>query len=156
MGLVQSDYVIQQVSAAALDPALCNPVLPRTSETGPHRTQCQRPNPSRNLNTLFRVAIKDQELCGWLQWKCFSSLLDDPQTRRVPRHIEVQNLATVMADDEKAVEDPERHGGHSEEIHRGNRFSVIPQEREPLLCRFGISRGPPHPTRNRSFANIEP
>jgi hypothetical protein len=37
MSHIENDHVIEQVAAAAANPTLCNPVLPRTSEAGPLR-----------------------------------------------------------------------------------------------------------------------
>ena len=51
------------------------------------------------------------------------------------RHIEVQDLPPIVANDEKAVEHAERNCGHSEEIHRGDGFAVIPEEGQPTLGR---------------------
>jgi hypothetical protein len=74
----------------------------------------------------------------------------------MPRNIEMQHAPTTVADDEKAAEDAEGYGWHSEEIHGGNGFSVIPQKRTPSLGGLWICCGSSHPTGNRPLGNIEP
>src|SRR5271170_2803417 len=72
------------------------------------------------------------------------------------RDVEMQDLPAIMADDEKAVEQSERNARNREEIHRCDGFTMISQKRKPSLCRLGIPRRAPHPTRDRCFGNIEP
>src|SRR6266478_9872141 len=43
--------------------------------------------------------------------------------------IEVQDTPTVVTDDEKAIERAEGDRRHSEEVHRGNRFTVITEKK---------------------------
>ena len=47
--------------------------------------------------------VKDEELGRGLIRIGFTQLLDDPSAGRIPRNIEVQDAATVVADDKKAV-----------------------------------------------------
>ena len=107
-------------------------------------------------NPYFGVPIKDEKLGRGLKRKCFPQLLNDPSGRRMPRNIEMQHAPTTVADDEKAVEDAKGYGWHGEEIHGGNGFSVIPQNRKPSLGGLWICRGSSHPTGNRPLGNIEP
>jgi hypothetical protein len=65
--------------------------------------------------------------------------------------IEVQDTPTVVTDDEKAIERAEGDRRNSEEVHRGNRFTVITEKRKPAPGRLRISRRPFHPTRDRSL-----
>ena len=41
------------------------------------------------------------------------------------RHIEVQNLAAVMPDNEEAIENTEVHCGRGEQVHRRDSFPVV-------------------------------
>ena len=74
----------------------------------------------------------------------------------MPRDVEVDDATAIMADDEEAVEYSESDSWDREEIHRRNRFSVISQEGEPALGALRISRRSLHPSRDRSFGNVEP
>lgn len=89
-----------------------------------------------------------RERC-WMEWKCFSQLLDDPQTCRMLCDIEVQDTPTVVTDDEQTIEHAEGDRRNSEEVHRGNRFRVITEKGKPVLGPLRISRCPFHPTRDR-------
>jgi hypothetical protein len=60
-------------------------------------------------------------------------LLDNPRARWLPGHIEVEDAPPVMSDDEKAVEHAKGQCWHGKEIHRGDGFTVIPQECIPSL-----------------------
>ena len=60
-----------------------------------------------------------------------------------------------MADDEEAVEHAERDRRDGEEVHRRDSFSMIAQKGEPMFGWLGISWCSPHPTRNRSFGDID-
>ena len=71
-------------------------------------------------------------------------------------NIKVENSPTVMTDHKKAVEKAKCYGRNSEEIHSGDGFTMVSQEREPTLGWFGIPRRASHPTRDGSLGNIEP
>ena len=60
-----------------------------------------------------------------------------------------------MADNEKAIQNTKGERWDGEEIHSGNGFPMIPQEREPSLRRIWISRGSPDPPRDTPFREIE-
>ena len=53
----------------------------------------------------------------------------------ISRHIEMQDLTPVVADDEKAVQNTKRERWDGEKVHRGNGHAVVSEERQPLLER---------------------
>jgi hypothetical protein len=53
-------------------------------------------------------------------------------------NVAVQNPPPVMGDDEEAIEHAESQRRHGEEVHRGNRFSVVIQESSPTLAGSGF------------------
>ena len=71
------------------------------------------------------------------------------------RDIEVQDAPTIVADDEKAIENAERDRWDGEEIHRSNGFPMVVQKRKPALCWFGIPGCPAHPSGDRSLRDIK-
>jgi hypothetical protein len=73
----------------------------------------------------------------------------------ISRHIAMQDLAPVVADDEKAVQNTKRERWDSEEVHRRNGLTMVSEERQPLLCRIWISRGSPTPSRDAPFREIK-
>ena len=71
------------------------------------------------------------------------------------RHIAMQDLTPVMADDEKAVQNTKRERWDGEKVHRRNGLAVVPEERQPLLHEIWISRDSPDPSRDTPFREIE-
>jgi hypothetical protein len=63
--------------------------------------------------------------------------------------IRVKDATTVVADDEKAVENAESKRGYGEEVHRGNGLAMVPQERQPALRWVWSSGRSPKPSRDR-------
>ena len=67
----------------------------------------------------------------------------------------MQDTPTVVTDDEKTIERAEVDRRNSEEVHRGNRFTVITEKGKPAPGWLRISRRPFHPTRDRSLRDIK-
>jgi hypothetical protein len=73
----------------------------------------------------------------------------------MPRDIEVQDAATIMADDKEAVEDAEGQRWDRKEVHRSDCFTMITHERKPAFCGLGVSRRFAHPAGDGSLGNVE-
>ena len=71
MTFIQGNDVIQQIVAATTDPTLRHAVLPRTFEGSPHRNHPQRSNGGRDLQTVFRIPVEDEEPRSQPKRKCF-------------------------------------------------------------------------------------
>jgi len=71
------------------------------------------------------------------------------------RHIAMQDLTPVVADDEKAVQNTKRERWDGEKVHRRNGLAMVSEERQPLLDGIWISRGSPDPSRDTPFREIE-
>jgi hypothetical protein len=123
---VQSDHVIQQGTPADLNPTLRNSILPRTPQRSADALDFHRSDRSGDLRPILGVTIEDDEPWSRPKWKRFPQLLDDPQVRRMPGDIEMQDAPTTVADDEEAVEHPESDRWNREEVHRGDGFPVVP------------------------------
>src|SRR5580704_2569587 len=149
------DDMIQQIASATLDPSLREAVLPRTLERGPHRVHLQGSNRNGNLDSIFAITVEDEKSRSRFKRKRLPQLLNDPQTRRVLRDVEVQDPPTVVAEHEEAVENSKGDRGNSEEIHRRDGFPMIAQKGEPAFGPFGISRCSFHPARNSPLGKIE-
>lgn len=61
---VHSDDVIEQITAAALHPALGHSVLPGTPDRGSHAGDWQGANGSKYFWPVFLIVIEQQELRG--------------------------------------------------------------------------------------------
>src|SRR5256885_13298953 len=73
----------------------------------------------------------------------------------ISRHIEVQDLTPVVADDEKAVQNTKSERWDGEKVHRSNGLTMVSEERQPSLHRVWISRASPDPSRDTPFREIE-
>src|ERR1700691_4390935 len=155
MLLVDRDYVIKQVPATTLDPALGDAILPGTLVGRLNRIDPHRSYRDGNFQPVFCVSVKDQESGNGVEREGLSQLLHDPHARGMLGDIEMQNLPSIVADDEEAVKHAKCDCRNREEIHRGDRFSMIAKEREPAFSRFRISWRLSHPTGNGSLRHLE-
>src|SRR5258708_19391932 len=78
---------------------------------------------------------------------CFSQLLYNPKCMGISRHVEMQDLTPVVADDEKAVQNTKRERWDGEEIHCSNGLAMFSEERQPSFRGIWISRSSPDPPR---------
>ena len=77
------------------------------------------------------------------------------QAAGVTGDIEVQNLATAVADNEEAIKHTERNGGYRKQVHGGDRFTMVLQKSEPKFGGLTISRRSAHPAGNGSLGDVE-
>jgi hypothetical protein len=120
--------VIQEITSATPYPTLCDSILPRTFERGADRIHPQGSNRCGDFQSILGITIKEDEPRSGSKWKCFSQLLDDPRACRMLCDIEVQDTPAIVTDDEKAIEHAEGDRRNSEEVHRGNHFTVITEK----------------------------
>jgi hypothetical protein len=111
MAFIESDDVVEPIAAAASHPALGNRVLPGTLDRGLHASNLPSAKGSGNLQSILLIVVEEQEPGRGLVGKCFAQLLDDPTAGRIRGDVEVQDATTVMANDEKAVEQVESDDG---------------------------------------------
>src|SRR4029077_19324974 len=102
------------------------------------------PKPPR-LQTLHRGRVGP----------CFSQLLFNPKCIGISRHIEMQDLRPVVADDEKAVQNTKRERWDGEEIHCRNGLTMVSEERQPSLHGIWNSRSSPDASRDTPFRELE-
>jgi len=155
VAFVNCNDVIQEITPATPYPTLCDSILPRTFERSAERIHPQGSNRYGDFQSILGITIKDDEPRSGSKWKCFSQLLDDPRACRMLGDVEVQDTPTVVTDDEKAIERAEGDRRNREEVHRGNRFTVIAEKGKPAPGWLRISRRPFHPTRDRSLRDIK-
>lgn len=125
--------------------------MPRTFS--PRRTQ-KPTDPSQKLLSVDLVAIPDQVLRRLVKGKRLDDLLGGPGGRWSIGDVEVHDLSTVVAHDQKAVKEAKCHCRNDEEVDRGDLRCVVLQERAPALRR----RWPPlrHVLRNRRLRDLVP
>ena len=72
----------------------------------------------------------------------------------ISRHIEMQDLPPVVADDE-ALQNTKRERWDGEESHCRNGLAMVSEERQPSFHRIWISRSSPDPSRDTPFRELE-
>jgi hypothetical protein len=97
---VDRNHMVEQIAPATLDPAFGHPVLPGTLIGRLNRIDLHRSDGNWNLRAVFRVAIKDEESRTGVEREGLSQLLHDPPARRVLGDVEMQDLPSVMTDNE--------------------------------------------------------
>src|ERR1035441_6323711 len=124
--LIQDDHVIQQVSSATPDPALCHTVLPRTAKGRAGGMAPQVSHLRNHIRSELLVAIEQKESVRRHARPCLPQLLQDPESIRTPGQVETQNLSPVVADDEETVQDSKGERWDREEVHGCNGLAVVP------------------------------
>ncbi len=155
MTFVERNHVIQEVAAAASDPALGNAILPGTANRCPDGGELHGFYGGIDLTAELRIMIENQILPPVIVGKRFPQLLRDPTTGWMLGDADVQNTAAIMADDEKAVQQPKGNRRHGEKVHRSDSLAMIPEKCLPALRGFGIARRSVDPARDRALGNIE-
>jgi len=69
--------------------------------------------------------------------------------------MEMQDAATIMADDKEAVQDAEGQRWDGEEVDPSNSFTMITQERKPAFRGFGVSPRFTHRAGDRLLGIVE-
>ena len=104
MPLIQDDHVVQRVASANSHPTLRNTVLPRTAKGRAGWLGSHAPHSRNHAGAKLCVSVEYQESVRLFVGPRLSQLLHNPKRTGISRHIEVQDLTPVMADNEKAVQ----------------------------------------------------
>ena len=99
--------------------------------------------------------IQYEELGNRFVREGLAQLLRNPGARRMTRDIAVQDAATIVADDEEAVQHAESKRWHRKEVHRGYGFAVVAQKSKPTFSRLWASGRSPHPAGDAGFRYLE-
>jgi hypothetical protein len=180
VAFIEHDYVIEQIAAARADERFGHATLPRALDAGSFGLDPAVPDRINNVVAKVRATIEDQVAGRRVIRKRFAQLLRHPRAGRMTRHVEMQNLAptvgdneeaienskrqsrhseevhpSVMGDDKEAIENTEGERWHSKEVHRCDDFTVILQERLPSLCWLRISGRSSNPSQDGPLRDIE-
>lgn len=97
--LIRNNQMVEQVSTSVTNPMLCNPILPRASETDPFRLDLQGLDGTDDLFIEVRGAIENQIPWGGIASKRFPQLLYNLDTVWMAGGFPVQNSPSVMRND---------------------------------------------------------
>src|SRR4029450_4220267 len=101
VSFIDSDNVVEQVTAAASHPALGHTILPGTFERGPHGVYFQGSNGCRDLRPVFFIPGMNQRPRSCPKRKRLPQLLDDPTARRMLGDVDVQDTPAIVMDDKE-------------------------------------------------------
>ena len=93
--------MIEKLSATASDPASRDSILPGACRTDAHGFYAICSHHIGDLLAEFGITIQDPVAVPTRFWKCFSQLLHYPGAGWVLGDVEVENLASIVFDDEK-------------------------------------------------------
>jgi hypothetical protein len=98
MNVIEDDQVIEKLSATASDPAFRDPILPRAYV---HAFYAVRFQHIGNLPAKLGITIQDRVAVRTRFRKGFSQLLHYPGAGWVFRDVEMENLVSIVFDDEE-------------------------------------------------------
>ena len=105
MVFIKYDHMIEQFAPTAADEPFRNAILPRASEASPFRLDAEALDGVDCVAFEIRGPIKDQVFGSAIVGEGIAQLLRHPCACRVLRGIKMKNPASVMGDDDEAVED---------------------------------------------------
>src|SRR5258708_32017732 len=123
MAFVEYDDIIEQISSAISNPAFSYAVLPRASEAAPLWPDAETLHRADDFLIEIRSTVEDQITGCRVVRECFSQLLRDPSTARIPGDVAVNNPAPVMGNHEETVQDTKGQCGHGKDVHRSDHFT---------------------------------
>ena len=101
MALVEDNEVIQTFPADSPNDALDIGVLTRAPRCDGTFFHSQTANPFSKVISVDGIAVTQQVLWRRLPWKGFNELLRGPFGRWMLRHIKVDDLPSIMAQDDE-------------------------------------------------------
>ena len=93
---IHRDDMVEDLAAAASDPSFGGSVLPRRLNARPFGLKSGGLQEGNNISIEDRIVIQNGVAIRSRLRKGFAQLLHDPIGRRMPRHIEVQDLAAPV------------------------------------------------------------
>ena len=115
MAFVEDDDVIQTLSANAANDALGIGIPPRAPRCDRAFLHPQTAYAFSKLASIDGITIAQQVLRHGLPWKRFNELLRRPFARRMLRHIEVNDPAPIVGQDNQHEQHAQSHRGDGEE-----------------------------------------
>src|ERR1700743_184111 len=105
MPFVEHDDITEQISSAVSNRAFCYAVLPRASEAAALWLDTETLHRADHFLIKIRSTVEDQIVGCRVVRECFSQLLRDPSTARMPGDVAVNNPSPVMGNHEETVQD---------------------------------------------------
>ena len=155
MTCTENHDVLKELATAVADPPLRGSVLPWAAKRSANGFCARCFDELDDRSAKDEVAIEDEIFRSGVVGKCLTQLLNNPSRRRVERGVEVNDVPTAVLDDEEAVQQPERSGGHGEQIHGGDIVFMVAQESHPSFQLVGLRGTPRQVSRHRDLGDDE-
>jgi hypothetical protein len=154
MSLIKDDDLIQQLAADGADQALHEGTLPGRTRRRHNFLDVQAGQTAPYFLCEDAIAVADEITRRRLEGEGLPQLPAHPFRSRRRRDLEVDDLASLVAENDEDVEQAKGHRGNDEEVHRGQRADVVGQEGTPgLRGRFAMTR-PPHVLGHGRFGDL--
>jgi hypothetical protein len=131
MSLIKNDHMVEKFSATTSNPAFRDSILPGTLEACSFGFDFAGYKEIHHIFAELCVSIQYRILVGTWFRECLPQLLDNPRACRLFRNIKMEDPAATMFNNEEAIQDSEREGWHSEEVHGRDDFPMILQKSSP-------------------------
>jgi hypothetical protein len=110
---VIENQVIEKLSTTVSDPAFRDSTLPRARRAYAHGFYAVRCQHIGDLLAKLGITIQDRVTVRTGFRRCFSQLLHYPGAAWVFCDVEIENLASIVFNDEETIQDSEREGRHA-------------------------------------------
>ena len=117
MALIENDDVIQTLSPDRADNSLYIRILPGRARRRDHLFDTQTLYPGPKPLTIDTIAIVQEIARSRLKGESFHQLLSSPFRRRMVRCVEVNDLSTLMSQNNKDIQDSEGSRGDGEKVY---------------------------------------
>ena len=152
-GFVENDHVIQAFAADRTDHTLNIRALPGRTRRTEDLSNVHGVELLLKGISINSIAITQQITRCSIVGKGFNDLLGGPFGAGVSRHVEVNDTAPVVADDDEDKQCLEEDRGHREEVYGNHLSHMIVEERSPgLRGWFPISE---HVLADGSLGNVD-
>ncbi len=152
MGLIQDHEVVQAFATDGPDHPLHEGILPGRAWGDKDLANPPPLDSPRELRPVDPVSITEQVRRGRVVWKRLDDLPGGPDRRGVVRDVDVDELATVMPQDDEDEQQAEGDGRDNEEVDGDDVAEVGLQKGAP---RRGVTWGrPPHVPGHRELGDV--
>jgi hypothetical protein len=128
-------------------------LFPEHDDIGRSVSDTHRANTPGECFAVGPISIA-QDICwGPFPRTGLNDLLGDPLGGRMRCHPHPQDAASIMAQDQQAVEEPERNRPNDEQVHRGDAVGMVAKKRSPTLRRR--SPAPRHILRHAGLPDVD-
>ncbi len=153
LALAKNNDMIQAFAAQRPDQALGDAILPRRSGRYRTITDAHRPHPRGKDMSVGAVIVTDQASRRRCPGERLGDLESQPFRRRMPGHLNPQQLPSTVANDQEGKQPLKCHRRNDAQVDRSNRMGVIVQKRLPALGRR--SSAARHVFRNRRLGDLK-